>query len=267
MIRVKNKQTTPVVLKLAGTVIIFAALLSGCTKPVPDDGKNAQVMRFENINNYRYCEVFVIGGNPITKDLSASFYNTTDLNNGATTRDSCSDELWAKVDKEVVKENFNVLGVFKNGPRFWLYDWIELPVGNEHDFNGLKARWFGEVKLPKNFGKKGSTSFKTTEVSRKSRQGYKKGQTIFILDDPDGTPWIMQAYSRIVDPKLSYEDLLSLDKKIDLPDGWKYRIMVLDQDLGIGAINGTARVTQDNLENTYNACFEMDGQKNCTYKP
>lgn len=108
---------------------------------------------------------------------------------------------------------------------------------------------------------------KTTTVHRKSKQGYNKGTMVFILDDPDGTPWIMQAYSRIVDPELSYEDLTTLDKKIDLPEGWKYRTRVLDEDLAIGAINGIARVTQDNLENTYNAMFAMDGQKNYTYLP
>jgi hypothetical protein len=94
-----------------------------------------------------------------------------------------------------------------------------------------------------------------------------KGQTVFILDDPDGTPWVMQAHSRLVDPKLTYDDLQTLDTKLKLPPGWKYRVKVLDSDLRIGAINGLAHVTQDDLENTYNACFEMDDQKNCTYKP
>ena len=255
------------ILKVAGTAIIATVFLSGCAKPVPDDGRDTKMMRFDNLNNYRYCEVFLIGGNPITKDLSAAFYNTTDRNNGAVTRDSCSDELWAKVVKEALKKQYNVLGVYKNGPRFWLYDWLELPVGAERDFNGLKARWMGQVKLPKGFGKKGATQYITTTVSRKSKQGYKKGQTVFILDDPDGTSWVMQAYSRIVDPELSYEDLKTLDKQLDLPEGWKFRTKILDEDLGISAINGTARVTQDNLDNTYNACFEAEGQKNCTHKP
>jgi len=39
------------------------------------------------------------------------------------------------------------------------------------------------------------------------------------------------------------------------------------QDSGIGAIDGTARIVQDDLEGTYNACFEANGKKNCTYKP
>ncbi len=254
-------------LKLTGALFLGASVLTGCTKPIPKDGVDAKMMRFEGLYDYRYCEVFLIGGNPITKDLSAAFYNTTDRNNGATTRDSCSDEIWATVDVDKMKDQYDVLAVFKNGPRFWLYEYIELPVGAERSFGDTKARWMGEVKLPKGFGDKGATLYKTTTVHRDSKQGYKKGQMVFILDDPDGTPWVMQAYSRIVDPELSYEDIKTLDKKINLPDGWKFRTKVLDQDLGIGAINGTARVTQDDLENTYNACFEMDGQKNCTYMP
>jgi hypothetical protein len=77
----------------------------------------------------------------------------------------------------------------------------------------------------------------------------------------------MQASSRIVDPTLSYADLPNLGTKLKLPPGWTYRTKVLDRDLGLGTINGLARVVQDDLENTYNACFEADGKTNCTYKP
>ena len=239
---------------------------------LPDDGKDAKVMRFADLNNYRYCEFVLIAGDAITKDLKASFYNSTDLN-GATTanRDSCPQAVWDKVDPETVKKQYDMLGAFKNGPRFWMYDWIELPVGTERDFMGYHGRWMGVVTLPKNFDpkQKGSTAlaYAPTTVARKSKQGYAKGQTIFILDDPNGTPWIMQAYSHIVDPTLKYDDLKTLDAKLKLPPGWKYRVKVLEQDLGIGAINGVARVVQDDLEDTYNACFEEASETNCTYKP
>jgi hypothetical protein len=250
-----------------GALFVLSLVLAGCSKSLPDDGAAAKVMRFNNLNNYRYCEVFLIGGNPITKDLFAGVYNTTDLNNPGASRNSCTDEMWAKVDADALKKQYDVLGVFKNGPRFWMYDWIELPVGAQRDFNGVQARWMAQVKLPKDFSKEGSTFYKPTTVERKSTQGYAKGQTIFILDDPDGTPWIMQAYSRIVDPKLSLDDLKTLDKKLKLAPGWKYRVKVLDQDLGIGAINGVARIVQDDLQGTYNACFEEDNKTNCSYTP
>ncbi len=253
------------ILAAIGLGMASGPVLANEAKPVPQDGKEAKVVKFENLNNYRYCEVFLIGGSP--GDLHAAFYNTTDRNTQEEAHNSCPDDMWAKIDKAAIAKKFNLLGVFKNGPRFWMYDWLELPVGAEQEFNGLKARWMGEVKLPKGFGKEGSTFYKTTTVHRKSKQGYNKGTTIFILDDPDGTPWVMQAYSHIIDPSLKHDDLKNLGEKLKLPEGWKYRVKVLDQDFGIGAINGVAHVTQDNLENTYNACFEVDGQTNCTFKP
>ena len=168
--------------------------------------RTPKLMRFDNLNNYRYCELFLIGGDALTKDLQADFYNSTDLNGGAATRDSCPQAVWDKVDIEAVKKEYHVLGVFKNGPRFWMYDWIELPVGTERDFNGYHGRWFGKVQSAEILltrRKKGPAAYHPTTVQRGSHQGYVKGQTgLQFSSDPSGTPWIMQAYSHIVDSKL-----------------------------------------------------------------
>ncbi len=47
--------------------------------------------------NVNAPDVFLIGGDAVTKDLQAAFYNTTDLNNKANPRDTCPAALWAKV--------------------------------------------------------------------------------------------------------------------------------------------------------------------------
>jgi hypothetical protein len=144
-------------------------------------------------------------------------------------------------------------------------DWIQIPVGAKRNFDGLDARWMGQVQLPKDVDlkKKGSSAYKPTTVARKSEMGFAKGQPVFILEDPDGVPWVMQAYSNIVDPNLSYADLQTLEEKLKPAPGWKYRVKVLDQDLTIRAVNGNARIVQDDMENTYDACFETA----CSYKP
>lgn len=57
---------------------------------------------------------------------------------------------------------------------------------------------------------------------------------------------------------------------VDAPyagSGGKYRVKVLDQVLGMHAINGVARIVQDVLQSTYNACFEEAGQTSCRHKP
>ncbi|SPF39618.1 conserved hypothetical protein [Syntrophobacter sp. SbD1] len=252
------------ILKSLGLLLVAGSLFAGCAK-LPDDGKSAKVMRFDNLRDMRYCEVFLIGGDAVTHDLDAAFYNTTDLNNTQNPRDTCPAAVWAKVDAESLKKENHVLGVFKNGPRHWATDWIQLPVGAERNFDGLYARWMGEVQLPKDVDlkKKGSSAYKPTTVARKSEMGFAKGQPVFILEDPDGMPWVMQAYSNIVDPNLSYADLQTLEEKLKPAPGWKYRVKVLDQDLTIRAVNGHARIVQDDMENTYDACFETA----CSYKP
>jgi len=111
--------------------------------------------------------------------------------------------------------------------------------------------------------KKGAGANKPLVVHRKSLMTFVKGKPVFILDDPSAMPWVIQAYSDIVDPELTYNDLGKLGAKLKLASGWKFRTKVLDQDLTIRAVNGIARIVQDDLENTYDACFETA----CTYKP
>jgi hypothetical protein len=256
------------VLGIVAALVVIAAVViyPKLVAEAPDDGKDAKMTRFENLRAMRYCEVFLIAGDAITKDLKAVFYNTTDLNNQANPRDTCPADMWAKVDKEALKKQYEVLGVFKNGPRGWANDWIDLPVGTQRDFNGLQAKWYGVVQLPKNFGK-GSVAYIPTTVARKSKMGFVKGQPVFMLISPDGMPWVMQAYSNIVDPSLTYEQLTDLGSKLKLAPGWKFQAKVLEQDLTIQAVNGLARIVQDDLENTYDACFEESGQKACSVMP
>ncbi len=244
--------------------LAFCLLLTGCAK-LPDDGAAAKVMRFDNLREVRYAEVFLISGDAITHNLEAAFYNTTGLNNSADPRNTCPEALWAKVNPETLKKQYDVLGVFKNGPRHWAMDWIELPVGAKRTFDGLEARWMGQVKLPKDIDlkKKGSSAYKPTTVARKSEMGFVKGKPVFILDDPQGHPWVMQAYSLIVDPNLTYDALAGLGSKLKLPPGWKFRVKVLDEDLAIRAVNGIAHIMQDDLENTYDLC----GGGSSNYQP
>ena len=245
----------------------FDALLTAIAaekEPPPGYAATATVRRFNNLRGMRYCEVFLIGADPATDSLYAEFFNTTDLNN-SNPLDTCPPPIWAKVDPETLKKQFDVLGVFKNGPRGWTMDWIELPAGPVLTFDGLEARWMGHVQLPKgvDLSRKGSSAYKPTQVHRKSVMTFEKGKPVFILEDPSGMPWVMQASSQIVDPTLTYDELGKLGDKLKPAPGWKYRVKVLDQDLTIRAVNGTARIVQDDLENTYDACFETA----CSYKP
>ncbi len=129
-----------------------------------------------------------------------------------------------KVDVDALKEEYDVLSAFKNGPRLWCLDWVEVMVGGERDFNGLKARWVMWLDVPKEMRKHESVAYKAIHGKRDTQLGINAGSPAFILDDPDGDSWVMKSASLIVDPNQTYESLKDLGDRLtaraglELPD-------------------------------------------------
>ena len=47
----------------------------------------------------------------------------------------------------------------------------------------------------------------------------------------------------------------------------KYKQLSLEERALIQAVNGKARIVQDDLQNTYDTCFEELGRKACSFTP
>ena len=116
---------------------------------------------------------------------------------------------------------------------------------------GLKARWVMWLDVPKEFRKHESVAYKTITGKRDTQFGINKGSPAFILDDPDGNSWVMKSASLIVEPGQTYDSLKDLGSRLQSPPGWKFRAVVLQQDLVLTPDNGAAKITQDGLGNTY----------------
>jgi len=225
---------------------------SGCAVHL-QDGANAKNITFTGIRNVGYGEISLICG---SGPGNASMYNTLGLNNQNQTKppNSCPLALWNNISETAIATQFNVPTVWKNGPRFWVVDTITLPVGTELNFNGLNARWFAYPNYPPNVASIGITagSYIKTYVKRTSQMQWNKGKEAFILTDPSGSPYVMQAAAQIVDQNLTYKDLTTLGDKLQMPAGWKYQTKILPQDLIVKPYsNGTAIITQDSLGNSY----------------
>ena len=247
---------------LCSSAALVALAATGCAWadtakiPAPDDTATAVMTTVDGLRGMEYCEIFLIGGDPSTGELRSSVYNTSKLNGWtADSKVSCPADLWAKVSVDDLKATYDVLGAFKNGPRAWVNDVINIPLGAKYNIDGLDTTWYMTVSLPKDFMSKGQPPYAPVDAHRASTMVFKAGQPLFILDDPNGIPWVMQAMSQIKDPTLTYDGLKDLGSKLQLPAGWKFRVKVIDQDLTIGAVNGLAKITQDDLENTYDGCF------------
>lgn len=249
-------------LKAMGLLVITGVVLSGCAT-LPKDDAGAKLMRFEKVRGQRYTEIFLIGGNSITKDLKGGVYNTIGLNSPTGTGDSSPQALLDKVDPKALKKQYDVLSVYKNGPRLWTLDWVEVMVGGERDFNGLKARWVMWLDVPKEMGTHESVAYKPIAGKRDTHLGINKGSPAFILDDSEGNSWVMKSASLIVDPTQTYESLKALGSRLKPAPGWKFRTVILEKDLVLTPDNGNVMITQDELGNTY----DRVGGPYSNYKP
>lgn len=62
------------------------------------------------------------------------------------------------------------------------------------------------------------------------------------------------------------DDLKTLEK-LKLPPAWTFRYKELDEDLGIGAIDGVAHIVQDDLEGTYKLSSRRTGRRTAATSP
>lgn len=178
---------------------------------------------------------------------------------------TCPADLWDGVTVNSLESGYDVVAAYKNGPRGWTMDTITIPVGPVVTFDGVQTRWMGEGKFPKGMSLKDThlTPYQPLKSHRKSTMTFKKGKPVFILEDAEGTPWVMQAFGQIVDPSITYDSLKNLGSKLKLAEGWNYRMKMLEKDLVVSTPQGYNWIVQDNLQNTYDACKEGA----CNYLP
>jgi len=230
---------------------------------LPHDDEGAKLMRFENVRGHRYTEIFLIGGDALTHHLVGGVYNTVGMNDPTGTGDSSPQPALDKVDVDDVTEKYGVLGAFKNGPRLWCLDWMEVMAGRARDFSGLKARWVMWLDIPEEMRKHESVAYKPITGKRDTQRGINRGSPAFLLDDPNGDSWCMKSASLIVAPNQTYDSLKDLGNRLTPAPGWNFRAVVLEQDLVLTPDNGAVQITQDELGNTY----DRVGGPYSNYKP
>ena len=238
----------------AALLMACAFLFTGCAK-LPNDGANTEAYHLENMNRVRYLEIFVVGGNGITGNMVANVYNTSLVpDRDAATKDTAP-QAWAEaLNTDEIKKRFSSLAAAINGPKLWMLDWVDIPLGAEQEFSCKKIPWCAELHIKKSeLEEMGKVGYKPTTIERKSKIGYNKGTTVFLIDDSDGNTWIMKGFELGLKPKWTFEEFATDpgSKFKQLPAGWKFRTKVLDDDLILVPATGVATIMPDEFFNVY----------------
>jgi len=161
-----------------------------------------------------------------------------------------SEQDFAGIDTNAVKKEYGAMAVIKNGPRFWVMDEITgYYNGTERTIAGYKMNQPGILNLSVS-DLKNRTAYSVHEVNRKTTYTYKKGEKVYELVSNNNEVYTMQSASREIDNNLTLADLDNLGSRLQLPDGWNYRVRVLDEDETY-QIDGAASIIQDEFRNSY----------------
>jgi hypothetical protein len=247
------------------TVLPGSAEEKGDTRvPYAKDGENTKPTRWKDLRGARYMEFFLIGGEPVDGEFKGTCYNTTGLNLAEGSRDSCPQAQVDKLDAAKLAKEFGVAKVYVNPPRQWMLDWLDIALGAEREFGGLKATWCAVLNVPKGVEKgKGPEPYKAATIARKSKFGFNKGSKVHLLDDPEGNTWIQKSLTQAVNRENTLEDFDKIGSRLKLPEGWKSRMKVLDEDLILVPESGVARIVSDDLDDVY----DLTGKGYSNYKP
>lgn len=202
--------------------------------------------RMTDVAGKRYGEVLLV--TPGEAGPQATVYNSFPLND-------CPAELWSALDAQAIAAENGAATALLNGPRYWLMNAIEKEKQGPQitkTFGGIEMILQAMVLL----SSMNPAPFTVNKVSRNTVFVFNAGEEIYELIDSDGSRWVMQTWSQVADPNLSRADLPGLASRLKLPEGWSYQPRVLTETLRVDTTTRPARVTQDDLTNSYS--FEFD---------
>lgn len=233
-------------------VLISSLFGIGCSTTVTPSSQSSSQCRLEpspavhrDYRDKRYCEILVIQG--VGPKLTGCVYNTLCDND-------CPAEPWNALNAEQLKKEFNATEIVLNGPRHFIMDVFSITTASEQrvSFDGLVMCPAAAMDLEPGSLLPGQRQkpFTETTIDRTTEYVYFKDRPIFLLLSPDNAAYIMQSYSQIVDPRLSYGGLPTLGQHMPLPPGWRYVPVTPQSNLTVKS-HGAAHVLQDELQNTY----------------
>jgi hypothetical protein len=173
----------------------------------------------------------------------ATVYNTFPLND-------CPAELWDALNAKVIAERNGTVAALLNGPRYWLMS----SIGKLHR-EALEHSTFGGLEMIRQatvgLASMNPAPYNVNQVDRKAVFTFDAGREIYELVDPDGRRWVMQTFSQTIDPALTLADPPGLASRLKLPQGWSYQTRTPSTPLVVDTTGQPARVTQDDLANSY----------------
>lgn len=233
---------------LALAILLALAAPSPKRPPLPCDLPKVDPPKLlTDMRDYRYCEILLL--HAAGQNATGCVYNTTNVNH-------CPKAKWEAIEPKHLIREYQLDEVILNGPRAWVMDTVTINTkGATMSIDGLEMKPIASVDLPPGawLASHAQRPYVESSIIRDTVYTYAANNPVYKLVNANESPartYIMQSYSRTVDPTLTIGQLAHLASKLILPCGWSYVVETPTKDIVLES-GGTAHITQDSLQNTY----------------
>ena len=113
---------------------------------------------------------------------------------------------YKKIDPVKLARELEVDMCAVNSGRFWMMDELEVAAGDTVEFHGVGMNWVGDMT-----GAEMLTQFQSAYVPSLIRRDtiwtFTAGKPVHLLREPNGPVWVLQEYTKAVDPSLTPDNL------------------------------------------------------------
>ncbi len=165
-------------------------------------------------------------------------------------------DAYKKIDAERLAKELEVDMVAVNHGRFWMMDQLTLQGGELQDFHGVEMRWAGDMTGAEMIAQFQS-AYSPSLIYRNTNWVFRAGRPVQLLREPQGATWVLQEYTKDVEPSLTADNLDRLGGMYKtLPEGWTFETKVLTRDLSLDTsrAGGWAAIIRDEFHCTFQGC-------------
>ena len=122
-------------------------------------------------------------------------------------------EAYKKIDPKKLAVELGVDMCAVNHGRFWMMDELEFVVGETQSFHGVELRWGGDMtgaEMVAQF----ESAYLPSLIRRNTIWTFKAGKPVYLLREPNGPVWVLQEYTKAVDPSLTPDNLDQVGSKL-----------------------------------------------------
>jgi haloalkane dehalogenase len=202
-------------------------------------------IHMQGMRGHPFCEVGLITGTTPDNAI-ANIWNTTGV---------CepTPEQFDALDAGTIARENEAQHAWLNPVRHWMFDRLDVrEAGDYKTFGGIIGTWMGVAPATLTADAV-QGSYEPTYIHNDAVTfTFNKGKEVYVLDAPDGEMFVLQSFTRRSDATMSERDLAHLYRRLELPDGWGFRAVVLEQDMEVTpSADSLAHVLQDDLQNVY----------------